>query len=68
MPRYRITAVVCEVLAHDTGHWCRRCLLGSGVRAWVTVRLGSQMHLQTRVWCDECGGQDIEVAVDHGRH
>jgi hypothetical protein len=60
-------AVVCEIVAHDHGHWCRTCALATGIRAWVMVRIGHTMGMQVRAWCEECGGRDIEIDPD-GRH
>jgi len=57
----RVVAVVTELIAFDLGHWCRRCALPSGFRAWVTVRTSSRMHLQERRWCDQCGHSDVAV-------
>lgn len=54
-------AVVTELLDHDHGHWCRRCALSSGIRAWVTVRIGGRLTMQVRVWCQDCGSRDIVI-------
>lgn len=57
-------AVVTELLDHDHGHWCRVCLLASGIRAWVAVRVGSRVTMQVRTWCQECGSRDIAIDPD----
>jgi hypothetical protein len=67
-PRYVSTHVVVEPLDFDTRHWCRSCGLPSGIRQWVAVRWMGRMHLQVRVWCDECGGHDIEVTTSGHPH
>lgn len=60
-------SVVTELLAHDHGHWCSRCLRSTGIRAWVAVRIGGALSLQIRAWCQDCGSRDVEVSAD-GRH
>lgn len=59
--RVRLVLVAIEPLSHDEGHWCRYCLLPSGIRQWVAVRFTDRMHLQVRVWCGDCGGHDIDL-------
>lgn len=65
--RYTTVAVWVEVVDHDHGHWCRTCLHATGIRVWVTVSQGDRMHMQTRLYCYECGGVDVIVA-DDARH
>lgn len=64
-----VIPVVTELIDHDHGHWCPTCALSTGIRAWVTVRIGStgRMTLQQRTWCTECGARDTVVS-DDGRH
>lgn len=59
--RHVAVAVVVEPLLHEVGHWCRSCLLPSGISMWVAVRLQDRMHLQLRAWCDHCGGTAITL-------
>lgn len=61
----RTIAVRVEVLETTTGHWCRWCLLPSGVVAVVVMSYGPWAHMQTRVWCRECESGDF-VTVDEG--
>jgi Zn finger protein HypA/HybF involved in hydrogenase expression len=60
--------VVTELVDHDHGHWCNACMLATGIRAYVAIRVGTgRMSLQTRIYCTECGSRDIEVDPD-ARH
>lgn len=59
--RVVLTAVVRELVTFDEGHWCRTCMLPSGIRAWIAVRQGDRMHLQTLVYCDDCAGDAITI-------
>lgn len=61
MARHTVTSVVTEVLETTGGHWCTGCLLPSGWMQAVVVRCATQMHLQLRTWCDECGRRDTVV-------
>jgi hypothetical protein len=53
-----------EVLGHDHGHWCNRCLLSTGVRAHVAMTIGTHTRMSKALWCTECGSRDIEVDPD----
>lgn len=54
--------VVTELLAHDHGHWCRKCLRSSGIRAWFAIRVGTgRLSMQVRAWCQDCGSRDISI-------
>jgi hypothetical protein len=66
MPSVTVS-VVTELLGHDHGHWCPRCLLSSGIRAWLAVRVGPRLTMHVRTWCQECGNRSIDVDPD-GRH
>jgi hypothetical protein len=66
MPDATLT-VVCEILDHDHGHWCRTCNRSAGVRAWLALRIGHRLGMQVKAWCGACGSRDIEVGTD-GRH
>lgn len=52
-------AVLVELVAYDTGHWCTRCNLPSGARAYVVLSHGIHAHMQVRLWCDECDSGDF---------
>lgn len=51
-----------ELLALDSGHWCRACALPSGHRAVVAMTIGPRVSVSTVVRCGECRGDDIELA------
>lgn len=57
----RVVSVYVEYLDHDHGHWCNTCRLGTGLRMWVAVYSAAGMHLQTRLYCYECGGRDVTI-------
>lgn len=61
--RVRVTAVVRELVTYDDGHWCTDCALPSGIRSWIAVRQGNRMHLQTLIYCDDCGGHRITATA-----
>lgn len=68
---HRTTPVTFEVVWSDRGHWCRTCLLGSGIR-WV-IALATNgglfaLGLQEIVRCNDCGGSDVEVEAGRGNH
>lgn len=63
-PRARTVRLAVEYLDHEIGHWCRRCLLSTGMLFWVAVRGPRGMHLQLKPWCHECGGTDVEISRD----
>ena len=50
-----------ELLALDSGHWCRSCALPSGHRAVVATTLGGRVSVSTVLRCGECRGTDIET-------
>lgn len=56
-----------ELLDHDHGHWCRTCLLGTGIRVYAAVTFGAASYVSQHVGCQVCGGGDIEVNP-HARH
>lgn len=56
-----VVAVAMEVLLIEGGHWCRSCLLSSGVRIWFVTRTGPASTLRSGLRCTDCGGDDIEV-------
>lgn len=63
--RVRASQVKREIVAREYGHWCNTCSLPSGMRVYVAVTLGRvNMHLQTHLVCDDCGGTDITVDPD----
>ena len=59
--RARTISVRLEYVDHDTGHWCNRCRLGTGLRMWVAVIATTGMHLQQRLYCTECASHDITL-------
>lgn len=64
VPGERVVRVVREILATETGHWCNTCSAPSGIRMWVTFRLGEKMHMQDAYGCGDCHSRDITVADD----
>lgn len=64
MATTRSTLVHREYVDHDTGHWCNRCLLSTGLRIWVVASYLTRCHLQTWLWCSECQGHDVTVSPD----
>ena len=56
-----LVAIAVEHLAWDTGLWCNRCLLSTGVRHHVVCRYSDgRMRYASAVGCPDCGGTDIE--------
>lgn len=55
MAAQRTVGVRAEIVLVDRGLWCTRCMLSAGIRAWIAMSLGDQMHLQERLACRECG-------------
>jgi hypothetical protein len=55
MMAQRVVGVRVEPVATETGLWCSRCLLPSGILVWLAISLGDQMHLQRMRRCRECG-------------
>jgi len=61
--RANVTFLVVRVtpLGYDTGHWCRTCVLPSGIRVWLGVQCGPALSMRAHVWCRDCGGRNIEI-------
>ena len=65
--RMRVVSVRREMVDHDRGHWCRVCLLPTGLRAHIALTLQGRMMITQMVWCEDCGSRSIDVESD-GRH
>lgn len=64
MARHVATAVVVERLLDEFGHWCRDCRLPSGRRTWFAISWLTRMHVKAELWCEDCGGRDVELSGD----
>lgn len=62
---HAVVTVTIEYVTHELGHWCRDCALPSGMRMWLAVRGPRGMNLQSRVWCDDCGGPNVVIDDEH---
>lgn len=51
-----------ELLALDSGHWCRSCALPSGHRAVVATTIAGRVSVSTVLRCSECRGDDVDPA------
>jgi hypothetical protein len=51
-----------EVVAVDTGLWCRTCALSSGIRVWFVTRTGPAMTMRSTLGCMDCDSRDIAEA------
>lgn len=51
----RTVGVRVETVLTETGLWCNRCMLSSGVLVWLTISVSDRMHLQRMRRCRECG-------------
>ncbi len=60
----RLVVTATEVVDHDHGHWCNRCLLATGIRVHVAMTIGDHTRMSTGLWCTECGSRDIEAVPD----
>lgn len=49
-----------ELLAQETGLWCRECALSSGVRVTLSVRCDNALSLSSVRRCADCGGDQID--------
>jgi hypothetical protein len=50
-----------EVLGVEVGHWCRTCLLGSGMRVWYVNRTLGSLCLHSATGCTEDDHDDVEL-------
>lgn len=54
--RVRAVGVHIEAVDRQTGLWCTRCNLSTGIRFWFALTAGGRLHLQERLWCYEHQG------------
>jgi hypothetical protein len=48
-------AVRRETVLTESGLWCARCRVATGVRVWVAFIFADQMHMQEQRRCRDCG-------------
>ena len=58
-----VVAVHTELLALDSGHWCRSCALPSGHRAVVAMTIAGRVSVSTVLRCSECRGDGVDPAA-----
>ena len=56
-PEHTIAIEVVAVL--DTGLWCNRCLLSTGLRGLLALTRADDMTLHERRWCIQCASRDV---------
>jgi hypothetical protein len=56
MPKFQVEDFIADLepVDYDTGFWCRRCLLPSGVRIVAMITIGPSSHLRTFHICTDC--------------
>lgn len=61
MAGHHVVTAHTELLALDSGHWCRSCALPSGHRAVVAMTIAGRVSVSSVLRCGECRGTDIET-------
>jgi hypothetical protein len=61
MARRVALLVTTEVVCVETGHWCNRCLLSSGIRVRYAVATGPTLCFHTQTGCMDCDHDDVEL-------